>query len=699
MNARAAAVCLLDPRDGTLGERLAERRTGFDVTRVPDAGTGVDAGADCLVVAGPGTPETVADIEPGSAPVIAVLEPGDDAVDRALAAGATDVVTDAGSETVAVLANRIERVVDHRGTVDELRTVAARFDALTGNAGFAVLTIDEESVVQYASPAVEDVFGYEPAAIVGESLTELMPDRFRDRHRETVEHYLATGDRTLDWDGIELPGRHEDGTELPLRFSFSEGTVDGERRFSAVVEDISDERARRERLDEMASAIEGSMDGVALLDEDGRYQYVNDAHLEIYGFEDAEELLGERWDRLYDEAEIERFERTAMPTVHDEGQWRGEATGVTADGERFPQELTLTELSDGGLVCVVRDITDRVERRKRLREERQFVESVVDTLPDAFYVLDTDWTVSRWNDRLAEVTGYEPATLDGMDALELIAPEDRDRVATTIANVVETGEDASIQARLLTRQGDRLPYEFSGNRLTDVDDETIGLAGIGRDVSDRELRRQRLSVLSRVLRHDVRNRTTVIRGQAEHVREQVDDQALATALSRVEDAAAELAATSDRARQAEQILRGETARRQPVDLVDLVEGALEATDTDGMTIERELPDRGRVVGTGAVEDAVGELVQNVGSHVGDPTVRITIEGEGDTAALVVADDGPGIPPHERRALVDEEESPLSHGTGLGLWLVRWIVTVAGGHVTVRDSDLGGSAVVLSFPTV
>mgnify|MGYP000227023411 CR=1 FL=1 len=690
-------VCCLQAVDSTVGGRLDARLDGITVdVHTDQAALAADDTVDCFVLVGEEAVDVLAGTTTETTPVIAVIEPGDGACQRALDAGATDVVTNAGPDAVTVLANRIERAVDHRRTVDDLQAARARFDALAENDGFAVVTIDERSVIRYASPALEDVFGYDPERLVGESLTVLMPERFREQHHETLEHYLETGERTLDWDRVELPGQRKDGTEVPLRFSFSEGTTGDSRRFSAVVQDISDERAREERLDKLASAVEGSMDGVALLDAEGCYQYCNDAHREIYGCDDTEALLGEYWGRFYDEEEVERFEQEILPTVRDEGRWRGEAVGQRASGESFPQELTLTALDNGGLICVVRDITDRVDQRKRLRRERQFVETLIDTLPDVFYVVDTDGRFSRWNDRFESVTGYTGSELDGMEALQVIAPDDRDAAGEAIARVLGTGDTESIRARLLTKQGDRITYEFSGSRITDADGATVGLAGIGRDVSDRELRRQRLTVLSRVLRHDVRNRTTVIQGQARHVRDRVSEGTLEAALDRVESAAAELATTSERARQAEQILR-EGAQRRPVDLAALVDEALATVDTGGMTVERDCLAGTTVFGTDAIEDALGELLRNVRSHVDDPTIRISAEVDAESVALVVADDGPGIPPHERRALLDGDESPLSHSTGLGLWLVRWIVTAAGGQITIRDSDLGGSAVVLSFP--
>lgn len=679
--------------DGTVASELERHDERFVVTRADED----TADVDCFVVevTDEAALQTLTESATTAVPTVAFApEPG--LGERATETEATAVVTVAGPDRIAVLADRIETVVERHRTVADLRETEARFDALVENTSFGTITIDADSVIQYASPAIEEMFGYEPAAIVGEPLTKLMPERFREPHREGVARYLETGERAVDWGWIEFPGQRADGTEIPLGVSFGERDAGGEHLFSAVIRDISDQRDRQGRLDRLASAIEGSMDGIALLDEDRQFQYVNDAHLEIYGYDDPDDLVGESWDLLYDETEVERFRTEIIPTLRADGQWRGEARGLTADGNSFPQELTLTELDDG-VVCVVRDISDRVRRRKELRSEREFVDTVVDTLPDLFYVVDVDENFSRWNDQMESVTGYSAAELDGMDALSVVAPEDRELVAEAITEVIETGVSRDVSASLLTKQGEQIPYEFSGNRITDADGQTVGLAGIGRDVSGRRLRRQRLRVLSRVLRHDVRNRTTVIQGQAEHVKQQVTDSSLTDALSRVESAAMDLASMSERAQQAEQILREGDRPREVVDLVSVVERSLAGTDTDGLRLERELPAEAWIHGANTIDIAVRELVTNVAAHVSDPTVRIAIERDDETTTLVIDDDGPGLPDHERQALAGSGGDPLSHSTGLGLWLVHWIVTAAGGQVSVGESELGGSAISLSFP--
>jgi diguanylate cyclase (GGDEF)-like protein/PAS domain S-box-containing protein len=114
------------------------------------------------------------------------------------------------------------------------------------------------------------------------------------------------------------------------------------------------------------AAIRAAMDGVAILDAAQLYTFLNDAHARIYGYEDPGDLIGRSWRELYDEDEVRRFEDDVMPAFRQAGRWRGEAVGRRRDGSRFPQEVSLTALGGGGLVCVVRDITDRKETEERI---------------------------------------------------------------------------------------------------------------------------------------------------------------------------------------------------------------------------------------------------------------------------------------------------------------------------------------------
>jgi|AntDeeMinimDraft_4_1070355.scaffolds.fasta_scaffold00099_12 PAS domain S-box-containing protein len=149
------------------------------------------------------------------------------------------------------IANLVHRAWRNRERVQrtsELEKTQARFRALAENTSHAVVTIDDESTIQYVTDPIEAILGYPPDELVHESLLTIMPERFTEKHREAVAMYLQDGTKRLEWDSIELPGLHRDGHEVPLGITFGEARIDGEHRFTALIRDITERNERERRL-------------------------------------------------------------------------------------------------------------------------------------------------------------------------------------------------------------------------------------------------------------------------------------------------------------------------------------------------------------------------------------------------------------------------------------------------------------------
>jgi PAS domain S-box-containing protein len=110
------------------------------------------------------------------------------------------------------------------------------------------------------------------------------------------------------------------------------------------------------------------------LTPEATYEYINAAHLRIFGYEDPSELEGRSWRKLYAPDEQRRIEVDGMQKLYRDGRWSGEAVGLKRDGTTFPQDVSLTKIEGGGLICVVRDITERHARDEVLRQAKQYAE-------------------------------------------------------------------------------------------------------------------------------------------------------------------------------------------------------------------------------------------------------------------------------------------------------------------------------------
>ena len=171
----------------------------------------------------------------------------------------------------------------------------------------------------------------------------------------------------------EVEQRLADGTWLRV---YEKATPDGGRVGLRV--DITELKLAEQRaIADRATAMEASQDGIAITDAEGRYTYMNRAHLEMFGFTREAEVLGRHWSMLYGPEETAWLSAHAMPVLARDGGWSGEIMGLARDGRTVDQDVSLTLKDDGGLLCISRDITARrLERaeRDRLQHELQLAQ-------------------------------------------------------------------------------------------------------------------------------------------------------------------------------------------------------------------------------------------------------------------------------------------------------------------------------------
>ena len=224
----------------------------------------------------------------------------------------------------------------------------------------------------------------------------------------------------------------------------ADATAASDSRGGSGADDDGLDRDVERRLRVMESAT----DAIAITDDDGAYSYVNETHADVYGYDDTDAFLGEHWKMCYGEAERERFDDEIIPSLYESGSWRGEAIGRRKDGTTFPQDLSLTVAADGGIVCVVRDITDQKARERRLRDARQFNEELVENAPFGMFRLDEELRITYENPRAEEIIGL-PEGNESSDALGVDI--------STLPPIVETGQADLFES---LREGETIEFDF-----------------------------------------------------------------------------------------------------------------------------------------------------------------------------------------------------------------------------------------------
>ena len=242
--------------------------------------------------------------------------------------------------------------------------------------------------------------------------------------------------------------------------------------------------------------------------------------------------------------------------------------------------------------------------------------------------------------------------------------------------------------------GERRVFKLSQSVLTDATERTVGSTLVFQDVTVERQREQRLQVLNRVLRHNLRNDMNVVNGYLGAAERRVEDDRASEMIQTARSEAKGLLAVSEKARALEQLMDRDERSTETITVTDVLQRIRDeqVSSESDTTLTIDVP-AGLTLEANAELLSVlfGNLVENALEHGGsDPNPRVELLDvtDDDVAVFAVRDDGPGIPAHERAAVERGQEDPLEHGSSLGLWLVEWCATTLGGEVGFEDDDTG-----------
>jgi len=616
-------------------------------------------------------------------------------------------------------------------------------------AGHAIFITDPDGTITYVNPAFENITGYGAAEAIGRTPTILNSGEHAKEYYQRLWETILAGDVWKE----EIINRRNNGDHYIAHQTIAPVTSDGDiEQFVAIQTEITDQKAREDQLRQYKRAIEETHDLIAALDTEHRYLFANNQYRLFHGIEQ---------DTLVDTALADVFDADMLETVEPyfeqalDGEvvsYRMTRSSPTTGDRTFDIRYYPLEGSDGtvdGVVVTMRDISDLVDRQRELERNRDLLahtEQMVGT-GGWEYVVETQ--TLRWTDGTRQLhavsDSYEPS-ID--DAIEFFHPDDQDDVQQAVDQCRKNGSEYDIEARLVTADGRTRWVRTTGERC--VRNGKIVLHGAIQDITTRKQREQRLMVLNRILRHNLRNNLSTVMGYADLLEEELttlqdhdllqEDHSPGEVIGHVSELAdlstslqRELA-TFDRAIEHVTSFPFETAltgtkqiKESSRELIDLTQKAqqFERSADDDQIVEtvavqpilediaasyRDAYPAATIEVTGtetsiqgteaALRRILDELVENALSHSDQESPTVTLGVQTDESVRIrVVDTGAGLPEIERQTISEGEETSLMHGSGIGLWLVNWLVTRLGGAVTIEDNEPRGTIVTVEFPAV
>ncbi len=271
---------------------------------------------------------------------------------------------------ILVIAQVIASVVvwkNWRGTHEQLAGVRHELSSLQGIVDVsrdAIIGVTTEGVIMSWNRGARGIYGYTSKEALGAPISMLFDHR-RGQEASLLFEKVTRGENVTQHEMVHLKkGRTPIDVSLTICPIMEGKTMTGA---SVVARDITERKRAAGSLAQQAAAMKASMDGMAIIDHTGVCIYLNDAYAKIFGHADPTRLIGASWEMFYFEEELFRMKEQIMPAVWRDGSWRGEAMGQKLNGGTFPLEISISSVDGGGLVQVVRDITERKNLEETLR--------------------------------------------------------------------------------------------------------------------------------------------------------------------------------------------------------------------------------------------------------------------------------------------------------------------------------------------
>ena len=486
-----------------------------------------------------------------------------------------------------------------------------------------------------------------------------------------------------------------------------------------------------ELVQRQMQAMNSSVDGMAILDATGKYTYVNSEYARMCGRLSAGEMLGKPWREVANKEDTGRVEAEIREALGRRGKWFGYLTLHDADGKGLPVEMAITAMTDGGVVLVSRDLTERMRAEQAQAEAESKYQMIVERVAAISYIAELGMG-GRWNyvsPQIETILGYtqEEWLADSKNWTRFVHPDDH--------AAVQDAEEACVKGLAfqaeyrVTRKDGRVIWVSDSAVVVQGAEGYPVMEGIIVDITERKQlegqlqQSRRMEAVGRLaggIAHDFNNLLTIIKGYTELAVQRKDVPAPVRAdIEHIEDASERaaglvrqlLAFSRKQAWQPKNLdLNGivlgleKLLRRligEDIEMKTVVSAGLGTIKADPAQVEQVLMNL--VVNARDAMPKGGKMIVETSNVDLDKTYaseHVSVK-PGSYVMLAVSDSGTGMNPETIAHIFEPFFTTKggTKGTGLGLATVYGIVKQSGGYIWVYSEPGKGSTFKVYFPRV
>jgi two-component system cell cycle sensor histidine kinase/response regulator CckA len=348
----------------------------------------------------------------------------------------------------------------------------------------AIIGIGQDQRVVLVNAQAETLFGYTRAELLGETLELLVPERFRGVHSLHRDRYFANPRNRPMGAGLDLFGRHKDGSEFPAEISLSAMETEDGHVTIAAIREIGERLAAERAHAYLAAIVDSSDDAIIGKLPDGTIVSWNDGAERLYGYR-AEEVIGRPVSLLVTPDRYQENDDHLRQVAAGHAVEHHDTVRVGRDGRPLPISLRLSPIRDDrgrivGAATIARDIS-------REKAAQQKFEQLLELAPDAIVGVGADGRIVLANAQSEALFGYPRDELLGALVEQLVPerfrelhPRHRDEY---LAAPVMRPMGAGLELYGRRKDGSEFPAEISLSAI-ETEDGLLATAAI-RDITDR----------------------------------------------------------------------------------------------------------------------------------------------------------------------------------------------------------------------
>jgi PAS domain S-box-containing protein len=609
--------------------------------------------------------------------------------------------------------------------LEKLEYREQRYRSIAESTPDGMVTIDADGNIVLWNRAAEKIFGYTAEEMLGKPLTRIMPKRFHEAHKNSLNRVASGGKPRIIGKTVEVIGLRKDKSEFPLELSMAKWKTGEGLFFTAVIRDITERKQAEEALkdseEKFRSLVESTSDWIWEINRDGVYTYASPKVKELLGYE-PEEVIGKTPFDFMPAEEAKRVANKFKDTIkNNKPIEKLENINLHKDGHLVILETSGVPVFDGnghlrGYRGVDRDITERKQAEEALQQSQERYQNLVENINDVIFEVDTEGNITYISPAIERIGKYKADELIGQNFSRFVHPDDMPGLISSFHRVL-AGILKPFEFRVLDKDGS-IRYARTNSRQRMQHGQVIGITGVLSDITDRKKMLDSLTITDRLaalgnmaggFAHELNNPLTSVIGYAQLLLDRKD-------LS--EDVRSDLTGIYEEAQRASEVIKNfmvfalkRPLQKQPYDINSFIQDVLKLRQheqrNNNIKVKTNLdpqlplvmagPTRMRQVFLDIITNAEYFMFQ---AHK-KGTLTITTESKGDVITASFTDDGPGIPPENLGQIFNPffTTKEVGQGIGLGLSICHSIVTEHGGNIYVESEPGKGATFIVELPII